>query len=170
MRAPSKRVPRSRPLWSLWSLWLSCGWASACVTDRPSLPGGEQAPPSGRSEPAPRSIRVGNQARGADAQPDYDLEAEDVRESVKSRLPSPLPDASTACKAMFDAAAAAYVRDEGSASPAAKTIAEIRERDLPTCIAETSPAAAVCVALRANHSGGEFPKLLDQCSRAFPKH
>lgn len=138
---------------------------TGCTTERPNPPGSERDPAPG----SPRSIHVGNQARGVDAQPDYDLEALQVRESVATLLPDPLPGPSAACSAMFDAAVAAYVRDEGGASAAARTITESRKRDQPTCIAETSPAAASCVAVRAKNAGGEFPKLLDQCSRAFPK-
>jgi hypothetical protein len=72
---------------------------------------------------------------------------------------------------MLDAAAAMYGRTEGSTDGAAQVqrLHATRERDLAACEAETSPQAAVCVALLLTEEAGEWPWLLDQCARAFPR-
>ena len=113
-------------------------------------------------------MRVGNQAAGIEQQPNYDREAKQIREAVKDRLPDPLPSPAAACVAMYDAAIASYARTEGSTSPPVRTLEKTRRDGLASCEAETSPAAAACVAVLAAQDGGEFPWLLDQCSRAFP--
>jgi hypothetical protein len=69
---------------------------------------------------------------------------------------------------MYDAMIAAYSRAEGAASPPVRTLQTTRKDGIEACQAETSPAAASCVAVLASSAGGEFPWLLDQCSRAFP--
>ncbi len=113
-------------------------------------------------------MRVGNQAAGIDEQPDYDREALAIREAVEGRLPDPLPSPKAACVAMYDAAIASYARAEGKSSPPVRVLEKTRREGLASCEAETSPAAAACVAVLAASEGGEFPWLLDQCSRAFP--
>jgi hypothetical protein len=112
--------------------------------------------------------RVGNQAAGIEEQPDYDRQAEAIRVAVEDRLPDPLPQPKAACVAMFDAAIAAYTQAEGSTSPPVRTLQKTRRDGIEACQADTSPAAAACVAVLAASDGGEFPWLLDQCSRAFP--
>jgi hypothetical protein len=126
--------------------------------------------PAARDEalPAKNTMRVGNQAAGVEEQPDYDRQALAVREEVQERLPDPLPQPKLACTAMYDAVIAAYTRSEGAASPPVRALHKTRRAGVETCQAETSPAAAACVAVLASSDGGEFPWLLDQCSRAFP--
>ncbi len=43
-----------------------------------------------------------------------------------------------------------------------------REDDLRSCVAETTPTAAACVAVLISRRTAELPWLLDQCSRAYP--
>ncbi len=43
-----------------------------------------------------------------------------------------------------------------------------REEDLRSCVAETTPTAAACVAVLIRRRKAELPWLLDQCSRAYP--
>lgn len=112
-------------------------------------------------------MRVGNQAKGVDDQPDYDAEAAAIREAVVGELPEPLPSPKLACLAMLDAARSAYVRSDGVGADAVKMLDQSRDADLEACVRDTKPRAAACVAIIAARDGGEFPKLLDQCSRAF---
>lgn len=114
------------------------------------------------------TLRVGNQAAGIEEQPDYDRQAEAIRVAVEDRLPDPLPQPKVACVAMYDAAIAAYTQAEGATSPPVRTLQKTRRDGIEACQADTSPAAAACVAVLAKSDGGEFPWLLDQCSRAFP--
>lgn len=111
---------------------------------------------------------MGNQAKGVDEQPDYDKEAEEIRGRVEGKLPEQLGAPKAACSTMFDAAISAYRRADGEASRAAKYLEDTRAADLASCETETSPAAAACVSILLTEDGGEFPWLLDQCSRAFP--
>jgi hypothetical protein len=112
---------------------------------------------------------VGNQVRGIEAIPDYDAEAERLRARVERHLPRPLPSPEAACTSMLDGAREHYVGVEGEGSTAARTLAATRAADLDACVAETSPAAAACVAVLIANNEGEYPWLLDQCSRAFPR-
>lgn len=112
-------------------------------------------------------LRVGNQAKGVEDQPDYDAEAISIREEVTGELPDPMPSAKLACAAMLDAARGAYVRSDGAGASAVEMLDQSRESDLAACVRDTKPRAAACVAILATRHGGEFPKLLDQCSRAF---
>lgn len=111
---------------------------------------------------------VGNQVRGIDALPDYDAQAQDLRARVEPQLPDPLPSSNAACVTMLDAARQFYVDTEGEDSRAVATMAATRASDLEACIEHTGPAAAACVAVLMAKSEGEFPWVLDQCSRAFP--
>jgi hypothetical protein len=113
--------------------------------------------------------RVGNEARGIDAMPDWNAEAERVREHIENRLPDPLPSPARACARMLDAADRFYRVTEGEASSAVAAFSRAREADERACAAETSPAAAACVAILLEEQAGEYAWLIDQCSRAFPK-
>ena len=129
---------------------------------------------SPRSEPAaPGSGRtighVGNQASGIDAIPDWDAAALRVREQIDPRLPRPLPAPKDACAAMLDAAVRHYAATEGQGSPAVVAIERSRAADERACTVDTSPAAATCVTILLGESAGEYPWLVDQCSRAFPR-
>ena len=140
----------------------------AACSARPSngvRPVREEAQPEAT---APKTMRVGNQAAGVDDQPDYDRAALAIREKVQDRLPDPLPSPKAACVTMYDAAIAAYTKAEGATSPPVKLLHKTRAAGVEACEADTTPAAASCVAVLAALEGGEFPWLLDQCSRAFP--
>ena len=140
----------------------------ACAND----PGA--SPPAGKSsgerQPSPPGspIRVGNQVKGVEAQPNYDAEAEGIRRRVDGLLPSPLPSPKAACNTMFDAAISMYRRVDGDGARSVTMLEATRTEDQAACETETSPAAAACVAVLITKDGGEFPWLLDQCSRAYP--
>lgn len=116
-----------------------------------------------------RVLEVGNPSRGADQQPDYDGMAAALRARVFDRLPEPLPPVGKACKTMLDAAVAAYGRSEVDASDVVARLAATRDADLAACERTNSPGAAACVAIVLEDEGGEWPWVLDQCLRAFPK-
>ncbi len=127
-----------------------------------------EAPPRSDSGPGQRTIRVGNQARGVQDQPDYDRAALEIRERVEDRLPRPPPSADQACEAMLSAVAAQLVATEGADARAVKVLEATRAADHRACVRQTSPAAAACVRILVSEQEGEYPWLLDQCSRAFP--
>lgn len=127
-------------------------------------------PGGGLVSPWPDGIgHVGNEVRGIEAMPDYDAEAERLRRRVERDLPEPLPSPQAACTSMLDGAKEYYVGVDGEGSTAAAALAATRKADLEACIVQTSPAAAACVAVLMAKQEGEYPWLLDQCSRAFPR-
>jgi hypothetical protein len=136
----------------------TCGDGSETTSPTPGTPDAEV-----------RTLNVGNPARGLDAVPDYDAQARELRAQVQERLPDPLPDGKAACAQMLDAVADFYTRTENDAAPQLAVLKATREREVATCVSETSAAAAACVALLARETKGEYPWLLDQCSRAFPR-
>ncbi|MEM7159050.1 MAG: hypothetical protein AAF799_39800 [Myxococcota bacterium] len=122
------------------------------------------------SDVVPDSIgQVGNQVRGIEAIPDYDDQARELRERVQPMLPDPLPAQLAACVTMLDAARQYYDDTEGIYALSTKTMVATRSKDLAACQEQTSPAAASCVAVLMAKHEGEFPWVLDQCSRAFPQ-
>ena len=133
------------------------------TTRAPALPG-----QGALEQPGQVLGRVGNQASGIDAQPDFDAFALRIREKVGPRLPDPLPPPATACRDMLDAALTFYRQTEGEGSTALARIERVRAGDEAACKAETSPAAAACVAILLSDQAGEYPWLVDQCTRAFP--
>lgn len=145
--------------------------ASACAT-----PPESNAPPSQTPQPAtpaPVATRTANNdARGAGMQPDYNGEAEALRQQITPRLPEPLPgDRRAACTAMLDATVAFYSDIEPDPAARAQLLADLqatRVTDLSHCEQTTSVRAATCVQLRLADRDAEFPWLLDQCTRAFP--
>lgn len=145
----------------------------ACSGRGDGATSGTQRPAGGRRSndlsPFSGIGHVGNQVKGIDAMPDYDDEARLLRERVAPRLPEPLPSPRGACVAMLDAARQFYVDTEGEGSQPVAMVDATRERDLAGCLEHTSPAAASCVAVLMAEFEGEFPWLLDQCSRAFPE-
>lgn len=147
--------------------------AAACSGRGDGATGGTQRPngggPEGPQNPWSGVGHVGNQVRGIDAIPDYDQEAQYLRDRVEPQLPDPLPSPQAACVTMLDAARRFYVDTEGEDSTAVATMARTREADLGACVEHTAPAAATCVAVLMAQSEGEFPWVLDQCSRAYPK-
>ncbi|MCA9705031.1 MAG: hypothetical protein KDK70_04165 [Myxococcales bacterium] len=144
---------------------------AACSGRSDNTTSGTQRPSEGDRPHDPFSGigRVGNQVRGIDAIPDYDEQAQALRARVERRLPDPLPSARAACVSMLDAARQFYVDTEGEDSPAVATMNATRNDDLAACVEQTAPAAASCVAVLMAKSEGEFPWVLDQCSRAFPR-
>lgn len=161
-------VPRSLA----WSLALLTSLCWGCSGRGDGATGGAQHPPGegqGIISPWKDGIgRVGNQVRGIEAMPDYDAEAKELRTRVERQLPEPLPSPKAACVSMLDGARQYYVDTEGEESSAVKTMAATREADLTACVEHTNPAAAACVAVLMSRNEGEFPWVLDQCSRAFP--
>jgi len=139
--------------------------ALGCAKDPGSGGGPGAATPS---KPGVGSIRVGNQVKGVEAQPDYNAEAEEIRQSVEGTLPSPLPSPKAACNTMFDAVISMYRRVDGDGARSVVLLEATRDADQLACESETSSAAAACVAVLITRDGGEFAWLLDQCSRAFP--
>lgn len=134
-----------------------------------SSDGASQSMSAGTASPS-----VGNpDPGGVDAQPDWDELARDTRDLIDPKLPKPLPtDAGKACDEMFAAADAYYARadvDEEERTRMAKQLAESRVADRAACIEDTSVAAATCTKILLEEAAQEFPFILDQCSRAYPK-
>jgi hypothetical protein len=144
------------------------GLALALVACPSAGDGSRASPPSGDGGIG-RRFSVGNPAGGIDQQPDYDRDAQDLRARVDDRLPSPLPSPAVACERMLDAAITYYENTEQDASGQVAALRATRADDLAACERETSPAAASCAAIMLADVAGEFPWLLDQCSRAFPR-
>jgi hypothetical protein len=115
-----------------------------------------------------KSMRVGNQVGGLAEMPDYDAEALEIRAAVVDRLPDPLPSAETACARMLAAARARYADIDGGKSAAVVMLDATRDAELAACREETTAHVAVCVTLLVEEGRTEYPKLLDQCTRAFP--
>lgn len=128
---------------------------------RPEQQAGE--PEGQRSQ----SKRVGNQVGGLAEMPDYDRDALEVREAVIDRLPDPLPGVETACAQMLDAARAYYAGTAGPESQGVAIVDATRAAELSACREQTPSIVAVCVTLLAEERRAEYPKLLDQCTRAF---
>lgn len=141
-----------------WAPSCTCGDGTGTTSPTPTQPDAEM-----------RVLNVGNPARGLDAQPDYDEQARALRTDVLPRLPDPLPDGKTACAQMLSAVAEFYALTEGEAAPQLEVLRATHAAELATCTTETSASAAACVALLAREQAGEYPWLLDQCSRAFPR-
>ncbi len=148
----------------------ACAVLAACSGRGDGTTGGMSRQGRGLVSPWPDGIgHVGNEVRGIEAMPDYDAEAQRLRGRVEPYLPRPLPGIEAACTSMLDGARAYYAEAEGEGSPASTALAATRAADLDACIQETSPAAATCVAVLIANEEGEYPWLLDQCSRAFPR-
>ncbi len=130
----------------------------------------ETGPPVVRAGPNPR---VGNQdERGVKGQPDYDAAAHTLRERFMDRFRNEgVPDATVACRQMFEAADALYQRaleDLNQRKATAARLQTTRQADLTECVRETSPQAAMCATQLLSEGDGELPWALDQCTRAFP--
>ena len=150
---------------------VACIVAACSCSGTPEGSNGTRSPFAGPGAPgAERRIgNVGNQASGIEAMPDWDAAARRVKDDVEPRLPDPLPPVGQACAQMLDAAKRFYVDTEGEGTRAVRAIGAARAADERACAAETSAAAAACVTILLGESAGEYPWLLDQCSRAFPK-
>lgn len=161
----------------------------ACQTPAPEAPANTRTPTAGAppsaptpegpaqaaNQPSPEATsRVGNyDPRGVDSQPDFDGEARVLANRVRPRLPKPLPtDAAKACRAMFKAVDQFYGQTALAGTSRHRITNRIqgsRAQDQQACEAETSPAAAACVTVLLEDREAEFPWLLDQCTRAFPR-
>lgn len=125
-------------------------------------------------EPPPKTMRVGNQAGGIDEMPDYDREAIEVREAVADRLPDPLPSVEAACESMLQAVHRHYTAADGESAQSVRILERTHDADLAACRKRTAAAAAACVIVLVHEQRDvqeplEYPKLLDQCTRAFPR-
>ncbi len=146
------------------------GEAEPQARSTPRLPG-QRASSQGSGAPAPR---VGNtDPSGVGNQPDWDEMARDLRARVGPRLPERLPEnADAACREMLDAAVTFYSTTEPNPSRRRARLDELaatREEDLRGCTVSTSVEAAACVTVLLGDRDSEFPWLLDQCTRAYPK-
>jgi len=138
---------------------------TACST--PSSPGN---PPTGEDAPPGRGRvvgNVGNNASGLADQPDWDASAKRIAQRMQGRFPATLPASDAACDKMLDAARDHYRQTDGEDSDAVKRLAATRSAEHTTCVRETTPKVAWCVATLVAEDIGEFPFLLDQCQRAF---
>jgi len=164
--AENRACRRARGLLLIVSVVAACSCSGT-----PEGTNGTRSPFEGPGAPGvERGIgHVGNQASGIDAMPDWDAAARRLKEDVAPRLPDPLPPVGQACAQMLDAAKRFYVDTEGEGSRAVAAVGAARTADERACAAETSAAAAACVTILLGESAGEYPWLLDQCSRAFPK-
>lgn len=140
---------------------------TACST--PGTPG--NPPPSEDAPPGRGRVvgNVGNNASGLADQPDWDASAKRIAERMEGRFPTPLPAPEAACNKMLDAARDHYKQTDGEGSDAVKRLAATRSADHATCVRETTPEVAWCVATLVAEDIGEYPFLLDQCERAFGK-
>jgi len=144
-------------------------WAAAPGCNCGDGAGTTSPTPTAGADGESRVLNVGNPARGLDAVPDYDAQAQALRADVAPRLPDPIPDTTTACTQMLAAVGEYYAQTEREATPQHAALQATHDSELKACVAETSAAAASCVALLAREQAGEYPWLLDQCSRAFPR-
>ena len=146
--------------------WIPCVVLAACSC---AADPATAAPVPANDRAGEQVLNVGNPSRGLDQQPDYDGEARALHGRIAMRLPDPLPSAHDACASMLAAAAELYVVSEADATAQRAALRASHAEDLRACEAETSPAAASCTKLLLEDGAGEWPWLLDQCSRAFPR-
>lgn len=126
--------------------------------------------PATPSAPVPPPVRqVGNEARGVEAQPDYDRFADALRLRIDPDVERTLTSSGAApCAAMYDAVLRYYEAGEGKDSAAVRHWERVRAADEASCEQWTSARAAACVRLLLDAREAEFPWLLDQCSRIYP--
>lgn len=99
--------------------------------------------------------------------PDWDAVAKQVATRMEGRFPPTLPSPQDACTKMLDAARDHYRQTDGEASNAVGTMAAARDADHAACVRDTEPKVAWCVATLVADDIGEYPWLVDQCTRAF---
>ncbi len=131
-------------------------------------------PPMVPSASSARDEPVGNDdPRGAGRQPDYDGEARALRDAMLARLPDPLErKVERVCTTMLAAVSRFYRETESDTRHrglALGRVAATHVDDLAACVATTSTEAAACVTVLLAEKNAEFPWLLDQCMRAFPR-
>jgi hypothetical protein len=146
---------------------------AACCSCSTEPAGSSEPDATGAADPAPL-VRVGNPSNtGMDTIPDWNALAAALREQVAPRMPDPLPtDPKRACAEMLDAARELYEATEINPEHRRERVVELRGThadDLATCVEQTSIAAATCTTILLSDKDSEFPWLLDQCMRAYPK-
>ncbi|MEM6993011.1 MAG: CapA family protein [Myxococcota bacterium] len=149
----------------------AAAWAATLVLAACSNPAATGTPPPTEDAPPGRGRvvgQVGNNASGLSEMPDWDAVAKQIGQRMDGRFPASMPTREVACTKMLDAARDHYKETDGPESVAVKTMAATRDADLAACVAETGPRAAWCVATLVAEDIGEYPWLVDQCSRAFP--
>jgi len=110
--------------------------------------------------------------RGFTDQPDYNRQALTIRTRVGPKLPAKMPPVEDACAAMLGEAAAFYKVVESEASIREQVMGHLQathDDELARCKAQLSPDAALCVTLLLEERDTEYPWLVDQCMRAFPR-
>lgn len=152
----------------------ACQTPETALTSPSSASGAGGDPPrTSQGQEQPKQARTANpDGRTFDNQPDYDAEAAGLREFVAPLLPSPPPsDPQAACKDMYAAVDRFYSAIETAPhrrQELQRNLIASRDDDLRSCVAETTPTAAACVAVLLGRRTAELPWLLDQCSRAYP--
>lgn len=180
--APSARPAAPRRRYTrLFGQLLLAGLACAAPPPEPAAaPSRDPIPLAPRPElseaPPVEPRTANNDARGFENQPDYDGEAAELRARVLPRLTPLSPDTpkarEAACDAMLAEAAAFYrdvERDDAARDRAERLLGSTRAADRRACVRETTVQAARCVTTLLGDRDTEFPWLLDQCSRAFPR-
>ena len=154
------------------ALFGSLACSSGCRHEAPqgqsTATGAEPRPPGSTGS------KVGNSdPHGVENQPDWEEMAKELRVRVGPRMPPELPsDETVACNQMLDAVVEFYDATERSEARREQRRAELaatREADLRDCVATTSIEAAVCVSILLRDRNSEYPWLLDQCDRAYPR-
>ncbi|MGB1698397.1 MAG: hypothetical protein ACPHRO_00495 [Nannocystaceae bacterium] len=138
---------------------------------------GDQTPLEGAAVP-PRLTRPGVRTpnadpNGADNQPDWDAKAAQLRARIGPTL-RVIEDADPRemCARLLTEAGTFYgslAGDDTSPSSASGHLSQTAARDIEGCVAELSPRAIACVSASLSERSAEFPWLVDQCARAFPK-
>lgn len=127
-----------------------------------------KAAPAKRAQPAVANPDI----RGVSDQPDYDRQALAIRTSVGPQLPDTLPTSLAACNAMLDAAVRFYKAVEKEAEIREQLVAHLQHErgdEIRRCQADLSIEAALCVTLQLDELTSEYPWIIDQCARAFPR-
>jgi hypothetical protein len=149
--------------------------ASGATCSAESQPASNQASDEGPpKKPGEEKLHVGNPSNtGMDTVPDWNQLATQLKQRVGPRLPDPLPaDGGQVCDQMLDAARDFYEATELNPEHKKLRLAELessREFDKRGCLEQTSIEAASCVTILLAEHSAEFPWLLDQCMRAYPK-
>jgi len=141
---------------------------AACTPNDPVAAPSQPAP-----APVPTTAHVANpDVRGFTDQPDYNRQALTIRTRVGPKLPAKMPSVDDACGAMLTEAAAFYRAVESEVAIREQVdghLTATHDQELARCKAQLSPDAALCVTLLLEERDTEYPWLVDQCIRAFPR-
>lgn len=110
---------------------------------------------------------------GADNQPDWDAMAATLRARLAPTLKvGDGADPREMCARLLQEANEFYATldrgGEGTAS-AQSQLSQTMSRDVEGCVTQLSTYAIACVSASLREQRAEFPWLVDQCARAFPK-